>query len=99
MASRTLPSVRAVARETVTAILAGTAVSASARLTVAAAQRTRLALPVAPADAREIRYSVHAGTIVAARLCQALVHIWKNSFTMLYRSVGQIGRFSFYRIS
>lgn len=75
MAGRALPSARTVAREAVTAILAGAAVPASARFAVAAAQRARLALPVALADAGEICHAVHAGTIVAARLRQALVHI------------------------
>lgn len=97
VATRTLPSVRAVAREAITAILAGAAVSASARLAVTATKRARLALPVALADAREVRHAVHAGTIVTARLCQAFVHIWKNSFTTLYQ-VQSIRSINFYFI-
>jgi len=81
---RTLPSARAVAREAIATILTGATVSASARLAVAAAQRARLAFPIALADTREICHAVHTGTIVTARLCQAIVHIWNKSFNPLY---------------
>lgn len=75
MTGRAFPSARAVARKAIAVILTLAAVPASTRFTVAAVQRARLALPFALADAREICHAVHAGTIIAARLCQAVVHI------------------------
>lgn len=68
MAGRAFPTGRAVTRETVATILTGAAVSASTWLTVTATQRACLALPAAPADAREVCHAVHACTIVAAGL-------------------------------
>lgn len=75
VAGRSLPAVRAMTREAVAAILAGTTVPASARLAVTTAQRARFALPAAPADACEVRHTVHAGTVVATGLCHAFVHV------------------------
>lgn len=85
MASRALPTVRAVTREAVAAILAGTTIPASAWLAVTTAQRARFALPTAPADACEVRHAVHTGTVIATGLCYAFVHIWKsvNSFEII----------------
>lgn len=75
MTSRALPAVRAVTRKTVAAILAGTTVPTSAWLAMTTAQCARFALPIATADAREIRHAVYAGTVVATGLCHAFVHI------------------------
>lgn len=69
---------RTVTREAVTAIVAGTTVPASTWLAMTTTQRACFALPAAPADAREVCHAVHAGTVIAAGLCHAFVHIWKN---------------------
>lgn len=98
MAGRAFPSARTVACKPITTILTGAAVPASARLAVAAAQRARLALPITPADTREICHAIHAGTIVAARLRQTFVHIWKNSLITLYR-VQSTKSINFYSIA
>lgn len=59
-------------------ILAGTTVSASAWLAMTTTQRACFALPATPTDACEICHAVYAGTIIAAGLFLAFVHIWKN---------------------
>lgn len=75
MADCAFPSARAVACKTVTVILAIAAVTTSVFIAVAAAQSACLALPIALADACEICHAVYTGTIVVARLCQAVIHI------------------------
>lgn len=59
-------------------ILAGTTVPASAWLAMTTTQRACFALPATPTDACEICHAVYAGTVIAAGLFLAFIHIWKN---------------------
>jgi len=72
-----------VTREAVTAVLTTATVPASARLAMTATERAGLALPAAAADAGKVRHAVHTSAVVAARLRQALVHVWNK--VNLYR--------------
>lgn len=78
MTGCTFPAVWAVTCKTVAAILAGTTIPASAWFAMTTTQRACFALPATPTDAREICHAVYAGTVIAAGLFSAFIHIWKN---------------------